>query len=305
MHMDMAIYQGLRHGFAALLSNLCCVATLSPPGHRDSPPGTPRRKPGGLRTEGDPMPEALTDGVIRKLWIDRAGPYRDHLLRLDADSRRSRFGGAVSDAFITNYIELSLGLDAVIHGFFVDGVLRGVAELRPLGGEPAGGGRSGVLDREAVAEPRGRHRAAGAHAARGAQSRHQAPAHGVPRQQPAHDRSRAQVRGRAEVRFRQRGRRGRGAASDPDVGAARIRRRHVTALPPPCSTCRRRCCGLRRTKFPLMPANAGIQSRVLRSSCVQNWIPAFAGMSGERVDHPGAWHTASMLCPSGSSTNAP
>ena len=79
------------------------------------------------------MPEALTDGVIRKLWIDRAGPYRDHLLRLDADSRRSRFGGAVSDAFITNYIELSLGLDAVIHGFFVDGVLRGVAELRPLG----------------------------------------------------------------------------------------------------------------------------------------------------------------------------
>ena len=79
------------------------------------------------------MPETLTDGVIRKLWIDRAGPYRDHLLRLDADSRRSRFGEAVSDAFITNYIELSLGLDAVIHGFFVDGVLRGVAELRPLG----------------------------------------------------------------------------------------------------------------------------------------------------------------------------
>jgi GNAT superfamily N-acetyltransferase len=79
------------------------------------------------------MPEALTDGVIRKLWIDRAGPYRDHLLRLDTDSRRSRFGGAVTDAFITNYIELSLGLDAVIHGFFVDGVLRGVAELRLLG----------------------------------------------------------------------------------------------------------------------------------------------------------------------------
>ena len=78
------------------------------------------------------MPEALTDGVIRKLWIDRAGPYRDHLLRLDAESRRNRFGGAVSDAFIINYIELSLGLDAVIHGFFVDGVLRGVAELRPL-----------------------------------------------------------------------------------------------------------------------------------------------------------------------------
>ena len=80
------------------------------------------------------MHEPLIDGgVIRKMWIDRAGPYRDHLLRLDKESRRNRFGGAVSDQFIINYIELSLGLDAVIHGFFVDGTLRGVAELRPLG----------------------------------------------------------------------------------------------------------------------------------------------------------------------------
>jgi GNAT superfamily N-acetyltransferase len=81
------------------------------------------------------MQDQSNDGVIRKLWIDRAGPYRDHLLRLDTESRRNRFGGAVSDEFIRNYIELSLGLDAVIHGFFVDGILRGVAELRPLGAE--------------------------------------------------------------------------------------------------------------------------------------------------------------------------
>jgi GNAT superfamily N-acetyltransferase len=80
------------------------------------------------------MHESLIDGgVIRKLWVERAGPYRDHLLRLDRESRRNRFGGAVSDEFIDNYVELSLGLDVVIHGFFVDGTLRGVAELRPLG----------------------------------------------------------------------------------------------------------------------------------------------------------------------------
>lgn len=80
------------------------------------------------------MHEPLIDGgTIRKIWIDRSGPYRDHLLRLDPASRRNRFGGAVSDEFILNYVELSLGLDAVIHGFFVDGMLRGVAELRPLG----------------------------------------------------------------------------------------------------------------------------------------------------------------------------
>ncbi len=79
------------------------------------------------------MHEPLIDGVIRKLWIDRAGPYRDHLLRLDPESRRNRFGGAVADEFIANYAELSRGLDAVMHGFFVGGTLRGVAELRPLG----------------------------------------------------------------------------------------------------------------------------------------------------------------------------
>ena len=81
------------------------------------------------------MHDPLTDGVIRKIWIDRTGPYRDHLLRLDRESRRNRFGGAVSDEFIQNYTELSVGLDAVMHGFFVEGVLRGVAELRPLGKE--------------------------------------------------------------------------------------------------------------------------------------------------------------------------
>jgi GNAT superfamily N-acetyltransferase len=81
------------------------------------------------------MPELFIDGVIRKIWIDRGGPYRDHLLRLDKESRRNRFGGAVSDEFIENYAELSRGLESVMHGFFVDGVLRGVAELRPLGKE--------------------------------------------------------------------------------------------------------------------------------------------------------------------------
>jgi len=81
------------------------------------------------------MPEPIIDGVIRKMWIDRTHVYRDHLLRLDQESRRNRFGGAVSDEFIENYAELSRGLDCVMHGYFVGGTLRGVAELRPLGKE--------------------------------------------------------------------------------------------------------------------------------------------------------------------------
>ncbi|MBZ0140680.1 MAG: GNAT family N-acetyltransferase [Pseudorhodoplanes sp.] len=77
-------------------------------------------------------------GVIRKLWIHEARRYRDHLLRLDKASRRSRFGGAVSDDRIRRHVDGSIMLDAVIHGFFVDGVLRGAAELRPIGARFSG-----------------------------------------------------------------------------------------------------------------------------------------------------------------------
>ena len=80
------------------------------------------------------MHELIPDGgVIRKLWIHEADQYRDHLLRLDTPSRRNRFGGAASDDRIREHVNSSIMLDAVIHGFFVDGVLRGAAELRPLG----------------------------------------------------------------------------------------------------------------------------------------------------------------------------
>ena len=73
------------------------------------------------------------DGIIRKMWMVEASRYREHLLRLDQESRRNRFGGAVSDAFLIRYAELSPGIDTVIHGFFVNGTMRGAAELRSIG----------------------------------------------------------------------------------------------------------------------------------------------------------------------------
>src|SRR5262245_63264624 len=79
----------------------------------------------------EPLPRG---GLIRKLWISEADQYRDHLLRLDPTSRRNRFAGPVSDQFLRDYADLSFGIDALIHGFFVDGTLRGTAELRPIGG---------------------------------------------------------------------------------------------------------------------------------------------------------------------------
>jgi GNAT superfamily N-acetyltransferase len=74
----------------------------------------------------------ISGGAVRKLWVGESELYRQHLLRLDAESRRNRFGGAVSDEFIERYAEPSTLRDAVIYGFFVDGVLRGAAELRLL-----------------------------------------------------------------------------------------------------------------------------------------------------------------------------
>jgi GNAT superfamily N-acetyltransferase len=76
-------------------------------------------------------------GAIRKLWITEAPLYCAHLLRLDPESRRDRFNGTVSDAYIRSYAAPSNFADAVIHGFYVDGVLRGAAELRPLSAREA------------------------------------------------------------------------------------------------------------------------------------------------------------------------
>jgi GNAT superfamily N-acetyltransferase len=78
--------------------------------------------------------------LIRKLWVFEAKAYRDHLLRLDPASRVNRFGGAVSDDYIRSHArDLH---DAVVYGFFVDGTLRGAAELRPVGSWKTGEGEA-------------------------------------------------------------------------------------------------------------------------------------------------------------------
>ncbi len=78
----------------------------------------------------DPLPGG---GLIRKLWIGEIHTHCDHLLRLDAESRARRFSGGISDDGIRRYVEGSTWTDSIVHGFFVDGVLRGAAELRPAG----------------------------------------------------------------------------------------------------------------------------------------------------------------------------
>jgi GNAT superfamily N-acetyltransferase len=77
------------------------------------------------------MPDVLPPGsVIRKLWIGESDAFRKHLLRLDGESRRNRFGSAVSDSFIRRHAARAFALGTIIHGFFIDGGLRGASELR-------------------------------------------------------------------------------------------------------------------------------------------------------------------------------
>ena len=80
------------------------------------------------------MQEPLPDGgAIRKLWTGETDAYRDHLLRLDPDSRRRRFSGTIADEVIARHAATVNKPGVVVHGFFVDGVIRGAAELRRIG----------------------------------------------------------------------------------------------------------------------------------------------------------------------------
>jgi GNAT superfamily N-acetyltransferase len=73
------------------------------------------------------------EGTIRKLWPTETDKFRDHLLRLDKDSRRLRFAHSVSDSFIEDYASRMTEYGSVVYGHIVEAHVRGAAELRRLG----------------------------------------------------------------------------------------------------------------------------------------------------------------------------
>jgi RimJ/RimL family protein N-acetyltransferase len=73
------------------------------------------------------------ESVTRRLWPTETGKFRDHLLRLDPESRRMRFAHPVADDFIEAYARRMTAYGSLVYGRLVDGVLRGAAELRRLG----------------------------------------------------------------------------------------------------------------------------------------------------------------------------
>lgn len=70
--------------------------------------------------------------AFRKLTSGDQAAFEAHLIGLDDASRRSRFGMAATDAFLAQYAERCLTLNAIIHGAFDAERLIGVAELRPV-----------------------------------------------------------------------------------------------------------------------------------------------------------------------------
>jgi GNAT superfamily N-acetyltransferase len=77
-------------------------------------------------------------GYVRTLSQHEELPLlRDHLLRLDPESRRDRFNGFLDDSFIERYAAKCAGDGTIIVAYMENGIVRGAAELHPP--EPSDG----------------------------------------------------------------------------------------------------------------------------------------------------------------------
>jgi GNAT superfamily N-acetyltransferase len=74
----------------------------------------------------------LAKGNVRALRQQEELPLlRDHLLRLDRESRHDRFNGFMDDGFIERYAAKCADDGTVVIAYIEDGVVRGAAELHP------------------------------------------------------------------------------------------------------------------------------------------------------------------------------
>ena len=98
----------------------------------------------------------VASGIIRRLWPIEGKRVRAHLLRLDPESRRLRFGGLAGPAQIEAHCA---GLDwrrGAIVGYLEAGAVRGLGELLPA---TEGGG--GAAELAVSVEPRWQNRGIG------------------------------------------------------------------------------------------------------------------------------------------------
>lgn len=93
-----------------------------------APPGAPAVALPAPRPAPTPAPTPVLGW--RKLLPYEFGLYEAHLLRLDGADRSARFDAGVSDGAIRDYCRGLVWPQTRIVGCFVDGVLRGAAELQ-------------------------------------------------------------------------------------------------------------------------------------------------------------------------------
>jgi len=71
-------------------------------------------------------------GYVRTLSQEEELPLlRDHLLRLDSESRHDRFNGFMDDEFIERYAAKCADDGTIIVAYMENGIVRGAAELHP------------------------------------------------------------------------------------------------------------------------------------------------------------------------------
>ena len=68
-------------------------------------------------------------GRIRQLRPSEQPLFRDHLLRLDTESRHDRFNGLTTDEFVTDYAARSFREGTTVVGYIRNGAVLGAAEL--------------------------------------------------------------------------------------------------------------------------------------------------------------------------------
>jgi RimJ/RimL family protein N-acetyltransferase len=70
------------------------------------------------------------DGTLRRVLRSETHLIEDHLLRLEEDARRRRFGHDVSDQFIRDYAQHAADYGNLTFAYFLDGEIRAIAEMR-------------------------------------------------------------------------------------------------------------------------------------------------------------------------------
>jgi GNAT superfamily N-acetyltransferase len=85
-----------------------------------------------MRTASVTAP-AFLNGTIRTLQRSELPLLKDHLLRLDPESRHDRVNGVADERFVVRYADKCLTDDTVVIAYLENGKVRAAAELHPFG----------------------------------------------------------------------------------------------------------------------------------------------------------------------------